>query len=652
MKRNKNRVILVIVSAIVLLGMAGVVSYLLGFWGHGLDPGTGPRVRRVINNNTQNSLVSFESDEELHRFMRRLAKAHAADERHRRRELSLGMLEESDQAAPPATAPDGESGGEESITNVQEAGIDEGGIVKVHGDFLVVLRRGRLFTIRIGDARLQPVSMVDAFPPGSSNDGWYDEMLVHRNTVIVVGFNYQRGGSELGLFDIDGNGRLRHRQTYYLRSNDYYSSRNYASRLMGDTFVFYMPYRLDYNRWDERDPDLDAVMPALSPHAGEWSSIVESTNIYQPIQPSPFPVLHTVVTCDLSSPEMSCTARGVVGPYSRSFYVSRGAVYLWVSGGRHGAGSGTQANAVLYRLPLGEGAPGALRVAGTPIDQFSFKESSDENLNVLVRAQSGGEGMWGAEVSDGDVALLRVPLSAIDASAPTASDDHYRALPRPEGYIFHNRFVGDHLLYGTGSGWVPAGADARGGRVFVHPYRTGGATATVALPHGVDRIEVMGPAAVVVGANGQNLHFSAIRLGEDPGVAGSYIQQDAAQGETRSHGFFYKPLSEAEGLLGLPIRRGGSPGYHHLSRGSAEILYLRVSDSQFARLGALSSRAGDAVEDNCVASCVDWYGNARPIFLRGRIFALLGYELVEGRLAEENLVEVARTNYYNERPER
>ena len=29
----------------------------------------------------------------------------------------------------------------------------------------------------------------------------------------------------------------------------------------------------------------------------------------------------------------------------------------------------------------------------------------------------------------------------------------YRALPKPEGYTFQNRFVGDYLIYGTGSGW-------------------------------------------------------------------------------------------------------------------------------------------------------------------------------------------------------
>src|SRR5439155_19904322 len=37
-----------------------------------------------------------------------------------------------------------------AITNTQHAGVDEGGIVKLHGDHLVILRRGRLFTIAIG----------------------------------------------------------------------------------------------------------------------------------------------------------------------------------------------------------------------------------------------------------------------------------------------------------------------------------------------------------------------------------------------------------------------------------------------------------------------------------------------------------------------
>jgi hypothetical protein len=41
----------------------------------------------------------------------------------------------------------------------------------------------------------------------------------------------------------------------------------------------------------------------------------------------------------------------------------------------------------------------------------------------------------------------------------------------------------------------------------------------------------------------------------------------------------------------------------------------------------------------------DWYGNARPLFLRGRIFALLGYEIVEGTLTEGDVRETRRINY-------
>ena len=61
------------------------------------------------------------------------------------------------------------------------------------------------------------------------------------------------------------------------------------------------------------------------------------------------------------------------------------------------------------------------------------------------------------------------------------------------------------------------------------------------------------------------------------------------------------------------------------------MLFLRERALDFRALGALQSR-GAAVDDGCKASCVDWYGNARPLFVGDRVFALLGYELVEGRL--------------------
>ena len=521
---------------------------------------------------------------------------------------------------------------DESITNTQEAGVDEGGIVKTHGDHLVVLRRGRLFSVRVGDRgnKVTPVSMVNVTPPGGSHDAWYDEMLISGDRIVVVGFSYQEGATELGLFEIDAAGHISHRATHFLRSNDYYSSRNYASRLLGDKLVFYMPYMLDnYNQ------ALD--LPSVKRRGSRWKSIVEATRIYRPLQDAEVPVLHTVVTCDLAQAEMACRAQGIIGPYGRTFYVSQSAVYVWVQ-----SGYGREASSVVYRLPLRDEAPGAMRVVGAPIDQFSFKEDESGYLNVLVRGEeNGGDGMWGAEVATGDVALLRVPVGSFANRVGTARAKAYTKLAVPtRGTTMQNRYVGGHVLYGTGSGWGYLEESDR--RVYAYPV-AGGTPFALSLEHGVDRIEQMGDAAVVIGSDGTDLHFTAIDL-EREKVADRFRQKGASQGELRSHGFFFKPTGEDQGVLGLPVRSEGSPGVEHLVEGSAKVMFLAVDKLKFARLGALTARS-EVPDDHCVVSCVDWYGNARPIFYRGRVFALLGYELVEGDIADGRIRETGRTSF-------
>jgi hypothetical protein len=565
------------------------------------------------------------------------------------------------QQAAPAEEGEADGGDDRSITNTQEAGVDEGGIVKVHGDHLVVLRRGRLFTIHIGDNSLAPVAKVDVFPPGRRGDAWYDEMLVSDDTIVVIGFSYQESATEIGLFDIDAAGGLRHRSTQYLRSNDYYSSRNYASRLIGDKLVFYMPYAMMNYRYVENEYRMEPSFPSVRRQgANDWDQIISAQQIYRPIQRIDWPFLHTVVTCDLSNPRFACSAQSIVGPYSRNFYVSNEAVYVWVSGGYSDSFVDDPANAagtelpageptsIVYRLPLVRGEVGALRVWGTPTDQFSFKESRDGYLNVLVRAEGGGEMMWNAEVSAGDLAMLRVRTSEMSSQVLAAPASSYKSLMRPaRGYSLQNRFVGDYVLYGTGNSWDYYNPDYDS-RVFVYRYGGGEEPHAVELGHGVDRIEVMGQDAVVVGSEGQNLVFSAIDLGVRPERAGRYVQENAMQGETRSHGFFFRSDADGEGVLGLPIRRAGNPGWAQLVEESASVLYLRVQHLDFDRLGELAGRS-TSQNDACVVSCVDWYGNARPIFLDGRVFALLGYELVEGRIDGGNITETRRTNFLGAR---
>lgn len=580
------------------------------------------------------TLKPFRSQKELDDYFRKLAQ--------RQKDRAGNVANES---ADKMSAPAAKDEADDSVTNVQHAGVDEGGIVKLHGEYLIILRRGRLFTVAIGDDTLRPVSAVDAFGPDIDPRGtWYDEMLVSGKTIAVIGYSYSRGGTEIGLFDIDRTGGISYRSTYHLRSNDYYSSRNYASRLIGSKLIFYTPQYL----WPGSS-DPSEQFPALrkwrrGASAKDFRPIVSPARIYRPARETDFSyglALHTVTVCDLDSAEFDCRATSVIGPAGRVFYVSPNSVYVWTTEWLRRREKWTT-DSMIYQMPLDGSAPTALAASGSPVDQFSFLESGDGYLNVLVRSQGRGEAMWSSETTAGDVALLRVPRRRFADGRQRALGSDYRKLPKAEGHTLQNRFVGRYLLYGTGNSWGYAEKADRT-NLFAVDWKTG-RIREISLRHSIDRIEAMGRDAVVVGTAGDDLYFSPVRLNRDPHLGSGYVRKNAAQGELRSHGFFYKSEDTRSGLLGLPIREGGRPGYEHLYKNSASILFLRNDSLKLSELGALEARPTRR-GDNCRASCVDWYGNARPLFIRGRLFALLGYEIVEGALTANGIREKRRRNF-------
>jgi hypothetical protein len=536
-----------------------------------------------------------------------------AEEARRRPEgrRSFGAMADAPASAPQAALAKEEMSAD-SVTNVQHAGVDEGGIVKLHGDHLVILRRGRLFSVETSN--LRPVSMVDAFGPGVDPRGaWYDEMLISGGTIAVIGYSYARGGTEIGLFDISRSGQLSYRATYHLRSNDYYSSRNYASRLIGSKLVFYTPLYLNPRHANPYDQ-----LPAMRRWGtNEFRRIAPATRIYrsdEPLDPWQGMALHTVTVCDLDSEkaqktrrnqrDLDCESTAVLGPTGRVFYVSPASVFVW------------NVKAAVFRIPLDGGAPSALKVSGSPLDQLSFLEGNDGFLNVLVRAHGRGEAMWSSEVrGGGELALLRVHLGRFSDGRDAAPSESYQPLP---GRAAQNRFVGQYLLYGSQR------------QLFAARYADG-STFGIPVDHSVDRLEALGEDAVAIGSDGRDLHFSSVRLAPYPAIAGRYTRANARQGESRSHGFFY---NQRQALLGLPI----------LHR-SASVLYLRNQSLNLAEIGTLDASAGANTNDACRASCVDWYGNSRPLFIGERVFALMGYELVEGRLGRDGIAETRRVNF-------
>jgi hypothetical protein len=240
-----------------------------------------------------------------------------------------------------------------------------------------------------------------------------------------------------------------------------------------------------------------------------------------------------------------------------------------------------------------------------------------------------------------------LPVRSLGDGTNAAPSSAYLRLPSPSDEApFHNHFVADYLLYGTGEGWFDQAVHEP--RVVVVNTKTA-QVSQLGLTHSVDRLEAMGAAAVVVGENGDDLQFTGVQLtgGNAPALVQHFTLPNAAQGELRSQGFFYKPdeRDHYSGVLALPVRSPAQPGYAHLFDESAAVVFVRNGSSRFHELGQLRALDERAQDDGCQASCVDWYGNSRPVFIEDRIFALLGYELVEGVLSRGKIHEVHRVSF-------
>jgi len=333
-----------------------------------------PQKSSALPTALKKTMPAFRSEQELKTYLRELTEKE-------RRELRQMQAAGSESVA--VTAGKSSADKDESVTNVQHSGVDEGGIVKLHGNHVVVLRRGRLFTIAVGDGALKPVSVVDAFGPNiDPRNTWYDEMLVSEDTIAVIGYSYERGGTEVGLFKIDSEGNLTYQSTYHLRANDYYSSRNYASRLIGNKLIFYTPLYLNPGAEDPFQSFPAVRKWRKGATNDEFRRIVSPSRVYRPqraIESTYGIALHTVTVCDLSNGGFACEATSVIGPWGRVFYVSPQAVYVWVTEWVS-RGEKVQSQSMLYRMPLDGSAPSALTVSGSPVDQFSFLESGDGNL--------------------------------------------------------------------------------------------------------------------------------------------------------------------------------------------------------------------------------------------------------------------------------
>ncbi len=585
-----------------------------------------------------------------------------------------------------------------TITNVQSIGVDEGDIVKQIGDHLLVLQDGRIFAVNIKSMQLTdradvyrrlPKDRKKKYQWESDFEGadWYDEMLVQGDHILITAYSYRDDASEISVFKLDqATGKISNRGVFLLSSDDYYSAKNYASRIVGDRLVVYTPYELDQFEDPDDRPFLRRWVPSAErkDRQEKGKPLLDPHNIYKPVLRSAEPFVHTVSICPLGDFEktgaLDCKSTGFVGPRHAEMFVSTDNVYLWNSTvseledvNRDDCLANRDWNkphpalpratrkdvvpAAVYRLAIRSNAePTVIGVNGTPFDQFSMDER-DGKFRALAD--------WRSMRCDDDheapaeVAFLSVPDKAFAKEFLPVSDVMITAVPAPGKQQVENRFADDWLVYGGRDGWGSRPPDmdddddkarmAAGTRLVAVPVKKPRKAQVLNLPHNIIRTERVGNDMMVNGYHDDSgLNMTLVGLGKSAAITSSLFLERRYESEGRSHAFNAVVEADGSGLIGIPtVGAEWESGRYVWRSDSSDISFVtKASAGTLNSAGALAATPKDKVATHpdyrCEVSCIDWYGNSRPIFTGGRIFGLMGTALVEAEMAEGKVREKAR----------
>jgi len=566
-----------------------------------------------------------------------------------------------------------------NITNTQVAAVDEGDIVKLIGEYLLVLQDGRIFAVHYPTMRLTDREDVyrkdeDGKPIGAD---WYDEMLVQGNQIIVSAYSYEDDASEITVLRLDQDtGQVEVRGVFLISSDDYYDVDNYATRIVGDKLVIHTPYRADdlvsrrqrpvIRRWTNPEDFYE--------NENEGRQVLNAREIYRPVFGVRDPWIHSVSICpltDVIDRGLECETTGFVGSEYAEMYVAADAVYLWnwalgpdeqswteCEIGTESPGFGDVAPAAVYRVPIGRGEVEILGVRGLPLDQFSM-DATATRFRALSQFERNA---CFDEDTPRAFALLNASQGQFRDRYVPAREREFVRLPSLMAGAVENRFVGDWIVYGGRGRYSRRPLRDEEGRSralsnILHAVPIGSPedAEVISIGHSLVRLERMGDSAFVANgyADQSGLRVSYVGL-EDEGytanIRSSAFLSGRYESESRSHAFNATYTFAGDGMMGVPT-------VSRVERSNGYWWYSDVSDLSFLSFSAqgLLADAGQIIATpegdvktgegyDCEVSCIDWYGNARPIFLGGRVYGLMATELVEADVVDGRVMERRRVD--------
>lgn len=627
---------------------------------------------------TADVMVRFESESEFRRYLKAV--------KRKAKQRGIWWTESSyvqlAQDCPPEECEDlivvtgskksSSSSSSASITNTQNEGVDEGDIVKQFKNYLIVLQDGRLFSVDTGK-NSRDLALIDRINvyQDDSFDAWYDELLIFDNLLLVTGYSYEAEATELAVFKISEDGRFSHQGTFFKSSDDYYDTDNYATRLVDDKLIIYTPiYLADINtnkamRWPVMRKWMGNSKKGKAYSKGR--NLFKARDIYYPIQRTAEPVIHSISICPLGTAAantvLDCETEAVIGPPEAEYYVSKEAAFIWISPGWDDLDTNLDkptcdANsltdfkagtpAALFKFSFSEGDAKAMFVKGKPIDQFSL-ESSDTAFKALLTWNS-----FDCENKSEKTALkyFSENLNRFSTTPRRISQNNYTSLPTINGYGLENRFTDTHLVYGgrqTQYDYArPVTASTLKRTAFAVSTDNPSNVTEIAIGHEIIRAERMGDNIVLTGhAKDSGLHISMVDLSRTPKLSDTLLIDGRYESEGRSHAFNSHVNQNNSGIMGLPTTRRVKDSARNWwrSKGS-DVSFVTVDSSgNLSNAGPIRGTQDNVHEGyECEMSCIDWYGNTRPVFIEGRIFALIGTELAEGTLSNGKIYELGRVN--------
>jgi hypothetical protein len=362
------------------------------------------------------------------------------------------------------------------------------------------------------------------------------------------------------------------------------------------------------------------------------------------------PYLHQITICDLSAMteggKPQCVAKAFVGPSATELYVSPAHIYLWNTAGDDyevgceeiGINLNRRAKAkqvplsAIYRMTLADDSVSVASARGWLPDQF-FVDEYQSRLRALVLWTPGG--CWEEGEHRQQWSFVSLDAKQFRAEWRHPQNHSFVATPLTPYGAPKARFVDEWLVYGSSNTDEDVAMSKPQTRIVTLNERRSDRAQELTIGHSAIRIERLGQDALVNGyaPDAKGLHVSVVGLNRQARVIDSLLLPNRFESEGRNHAFNYT-FEGDDIVMGLPtIQRDIDAHQRYWYSDESDLSYIRFAKKRLTPLGVLAvtpkKESAEPSDYECEVSCIDWYGNARPIFTPDGWFGLMGTELVE-----------------------